>query len=793
MEQQTFIEEKETSSGFDVNRFFSKLARNYYWFILTILLFGSAAFLFLRYTQPHYEVSTYILIKQPNDAISSLGGSPFAAPGTVSNSPEMLGYLDPANEIFKLKSEALMGEVVDSLNLELYVEKVGRVKNKPQFLDSVPFTVAIKKVSADNRFTLDKVTLNTTDFTFVRNEKKIRGIYGQPFLMNGDTVTIGLKPEGTIGKEGPYKIEYLSRGSAVSRLASRIDVLPAPKAGAGMLQISVRDELPRRAKSIIDVLITVYDRSNLEFKNKALRSEIAFLNDRVNVIGNELLRQENMVRDFKVEHRVQDVSASANQLLVSLTALDQKKSENESKKYLANLVENTIRNFSGQEQVVSNASGLGDGVLTNLVGKYNEKVLEKKRILDKGTSLDPRLPSIDRELQDLRSSILSSVANIKSEIAVNDQYLAAQERNTTSRFSSMPEKEKDYVQVNRLLNLKQTMYIFLLQRKEDKHIQLISSQEGESRVIDSRISNDILFPKPIVIYGIAIGLALLLPAMIVLIRMLLNKKIETRKDIEKATTIPIAGEIEMEPKTAKEIIVSAGYRSDISEQFRTLRTNLMYLGQGNSSKVVMVTSSITGEGKSFVSLNLAHSLALTGKKVILVELDLRKPQLAKTVNLKKTPGVTDYIITTSLRPEDIIQTHEKYENLSFLTSGPIPPNPAELILSKRVDGLIEYLKKQYDYIILDSPPVGIVSDPIIIGKWAEVTLFVVRHNYSYRSSMELLNELKTLNKLPNISIVINSIQRNKGFHKEIKDSYKYYQEDSKKKSGKESEKDFSLS
>jgi capsular exopolysaccharide synthesis family protein len=451
---------------------------------------------------------------------------------------------------------------------------------------------------------------------------------------------------------------------------------------------------------------------------------------------------------------------------------------------MAELVESNLRNFSGQEQVISNASNLSDPVLSNLVTKYNEKVLEKNRILDRGTTFDPRLAGINRELQDLRINILNSVENIKREIRASNEFLASQERTTTSRFQTMPEKEKDLSQVNRLLTLKQAQYMHLLQTREDKNIRLVSSQIGESRIIDSRTNNDILYPKRWLIYGTALGIALLLPALIILLRMLLNKRIETRKDIEKATGIPIAGEIELEPRTAKEIIVSAGYQTDIAEQFRSLRTNLIYLKQETAGKVLMVTSAMPGEGKSFVSINLANTLALTGKKVILVELDLRKPQIAKTLGLNSRPGMTDYLITTDMLPHDIIQKNREYQNLSFVTCGPIPPNPGELILTKRLQNFFEYLRNNYDIIVVDTPPVGVVSDAIILGNMVDLTLFILRHRYSYRSSIQLLNELADFKKLPHLSIVINSIKRNKGFSKDIQGSYNYYLKDDKKQKSK---------
>jgi capsular exopolysaccharide synthesis family protein len=774
MMEQHLNEEKQTSSPFDIQRFFSKLIGNYYWFICTIAIFGTLAFFYLRYTQPLYEVSTFILVKGPNDAMNStLGGSTFTG-GAAQMSGSGGMPVDPSNEIFKLQSEVMLGQVVDSLRLDISAVKFGRVRRKAEDLDNLPFSISVHKSSPQNYLPLHKLLLSETSYSLQSEKKSIKGYYGQPLVIEGDTVNITLNSYDPEDFNSVYGLEIQRRSSAIGQLSSRITVQPAVKGGPGMLQILVRDELLGRAKKIIDVLIDKYDHANLDFKNQSLKKEIAFLTERVATVGNELLQQENMIRDFKVSNKVTDVSSSATQLLSNLTSLDAKKNDNEAKRQMAELVESNIRNFSGQEQVISNASSLSDPVLTGLVGKYNDKVLEKKRILDRGTTFDPRLAGINKELDDYRASILNSVDNLKREIQASNQFLASQERSTTSRFQTMPEKEKDYIQVNRLLTLKQTQYMFLLQKKEDKAIQLVSSQIGESRIIDSRTNNDILYPKKWFVYAIALGLAIFLPALIILLRMLLNKKIETRKDIENATSIPIAGEIELEPKTAKEIIVSAGYQTDIAEQFRSLRTNLIYLKQETAGKVLMVTSAMPGEGKSFVSINMANTLSLAGKKVILVELDLRKPQLAKTLGLNTRPGMTDYLITTDMLPHDIIQTNKEYQNLSFITCGPIPPNPGELILTKRLQSLFEYLRNNYDIVVVDTPPVGLVSDAIILGNMVDLTLFILRHRYSFRSSVKLVDDLRDQKKLPHLSIVINSIRRNKGFKKDIQGAYKYY-------------------
>ena len=236
----------------------------------------------------------------------------------------------------------------------------------------------------------------------------------------------------------------------------------------------------------------------------------------------------------------------------------------------------------------------------------------------------------------------------------------------------------------------------------------------------------------------------------------------------------------MESRSNKEIIVSAGYQSDIAEQFRSLRTNLNYLKQGTAGKVLMVTSTMPGEGKSFVSINLANTLAATGKKVILIELDLRRPHIAKTLGLNSRPGMTDYLISNDMAPREVVQTNREYENLSFVTCGPVPPNPGELILSKRLQTFFEYMRNSYDYVVVDTPPVGIVSDSLIIGSMVDLTLYILRHRYSYRSSLKSLNELAENKKLPHLSIVINSIDKSKGFGKQNLGSYNYYIRDAKK-------------
>lgn len=758
--ERSYLEEKEEGSSFDIKRFLTKLLKNYPWFILLIGLFAGGAFFYLRYTQPLYQVATYIQIQQPNDAAQMLGGSPFAQTGGLKQQQ----FPDMNSEIFKLQSAALVGEVVDSLNLDVALMASGKVKNKPVNLDSLPVFIDVNKANEDFQSPIYKLTLNDKYFTLTSEKGSINGQYYQPLVINGDTVKIQPKDSFSVIQKRTYDLRFMSRAGTVANYVGRLAVSAVPKGGAGMLQVAVQDEIPQRARKFIDVLINRYDFSNLTYKNKALKTEMDFLDSRLTSVNSELETQENYVRDFKASNKINDVSSSANQLLSSLTNIDQKKNENEYKESLLKLVETNINTYNGQEERI-NAPGLTDFDLNALISNYNTLVSQKSNILVQGAPQDPRLPPLNAKLEESRKGIINRIASIRDELRANNEYLSNQEKNTTGRFQVLPEKEKDYIQVNRLLNIKQSLYVFLLQKKEDKNIEFASSGIVGSRIVDWRVSSNVQNPKPYIVYAIAIAVGLLIPTIIILIRFLLNKKIEAYQDIYKATSLPIAGEISYDGKNKEGIVITAGNRTPIAEQFRTLRTNISYISQGQPHKVLLVTSSISGEGKSFISLNLANTIAITNKKVVLLEFDLRNPGLSDKlgIDFDTTAGLSNYLADEK-KLEDIIMPLNGYENLSFISCGsPLPSNPGEIILTARMQELFTYLRKNYDYIIVDTPPIEAVSDALTLGKFADISFFVIRHKYSLKSSLTLVNQLGEDQKIPHPALVINGIKPGHGF------------------------------
>ena len=780
--EQKYLDEPEESKGFDAKRLFSKLAKSYVWLILSAGVFVTGAWLYIRYTVPLYQVATFIEVKSPGEVTSNiLGGSAFGqAPNAAATAQPDLN-----SEIFKLQSAALVQKIVDSLRLDIEVMTKGRVLDKPLHIDSLPFTINIGRFDVDENTPVYKLFVNENGFKLQHEKEQVSGIFFKPVVFKGDTITIQPKPLVTL-KKSTYLLHLPGEAGAVSKYLSRISATAVPKGGMAMLQISVRDEIPERAKQIVEVLLRNYDEANFEFKSKALRTEIEFLENRLGTVSSELSQQANKVKDFKSSNKVNDVPTSANQILGNLVTLDGRKSENQLKENLLNQVESNIREQSGQEQIIPNVTALADPGLGGIVDQYNKLVLRRKEILDRGTAQDIRLPEINSALAELKNSIYRNINSIRQQLKTSNDFIATQEQSATGRFQGMAEKEKDLNQTNRVLGVKDALYTFLQQKIEDKKMEYASAGIAGSRIIDWKISKSV-DPKPMMIYVMALALGIMLPVVVVVVKFMLNNKIETREDVQTVTSLPIAGEIILD-NSKTDLVIAEETVSPIAEQFRTLRTNISYMGYGPDQKVLMVTSSVSGEGKSFVSLNLASSLAIGGKKVVLLEFDLRNPSLSERVGFKKSAGLTNFL-RGELQIDEIFKAVPELENLTFISAGaPLPLNPGEIILHPRMKVLFDYLRAHFDYVVMDTPPVEAVSDALSLGKLADISFFVLRHKYSIRPSLKLINQLHEDQKLPHISLIINGIKPGYGFQHVYGYGYEYGQmgKTKKKKKGNDS-------
>lgn len=759
------------ASSFDLKHYLSKLLRHYLWILISVFITLSVAFLYLRYSIPQYQVSGSILVG--GGSLESGANSILANAGMLNGPSDKESAV--SNEIFILQSHHINGVVVDSLRLNIAVARRGNLKDEPIMIDSLPVDIRIERPDPNRDSPVYKLVLTNAGFTLDDEQIVYAGRYGHAVVVGGDTILVKKRSNENIVRQ-TYSFQIGSRLGTINRYISRLTVEQAKNGGTGLLSLSLIDELPSRAYQYIGVLIHAYNASYIDFKNQATRSALKFLGERLNTISAELHDQENEVRDFKSSNQIYDISSAANQLLTNLQSIDTQKGQNDYQDNLLALVEATISK-SGNEEIVASAAGLQDPILGAQVAKFNDLVFQKQTVLSTGTEYDPRLEPINDQIKDLKSSILKNIQNIRNQFRTGKKYVTAEESKYAGRFAVLPQKEKEYIELTRKLTIKESQYIFLLQKKEETEIQLVSSDGGMSRTVDDVLNNGRVSPVASKIYGIGLMVGLCVPALIILVRTLLNQKIETRKEIETVCKAPILGELSFST-SPESIVISANKRTAIAEQLRAIRANLSFIGSGDQHKVMIVTSSMSGEGKSFLSLNLANSFAINSKKVAVLELDLRKPMLSKKLGVSNKLGISNYIIDASVSPEEIIQPVQEHDNLFLLNSGPIPPNPGELIIHRRMEELIQYLRDHFDYVILDLPPIGLVADALTIGRLADISLYVIRPNYSLRPSLKLVNDLYSQQKLPRLSIVVNGVQSNKGYGSYgYGNGYGYYSDD----------------
>lgn len=755
----------DKATGFDIKRFIFRLCRNYPWFLLSVAVFLTGTHFYLKNLIPMHQVSTSILLHPEQVQRTANDNFSINESETIIPNENFKDIVN--NEVFILKSRSIISGVVDSLKLE-----IGLFNGKKNVsTDAAPFVVSVFRKNKELPTPVYALQLLPGSFTLEKDNKKYRGIYGQPLITQNDTITVKLKEGVIVGSNNQYGLQFSGRSSTIGKYVSRVSVSAIPKAGIGMVQVSVEDEFYIRAKQIIEVLIYQFNLSNLQYKNQAERLALDFLNKRIDALEGELKAQETEVSNFKAQNKIYDVSVAANQLLTSLGSIDVQKSQNDLKGSLLSLVEKNIRAYNGVEEIVPNANGLQDDVLADLINQYNKLVLNKRMILDQGTPEDPRLFAVNGQLEQIRNNILKNVENIRHELTTNRYSLSGQERNFSAKFEGLPKKEKDYIQLSRSLGIKESLYLYLLQKREESSVRLVSSDMAQSRIVDEGIYKGVVSPNKRFTYLTALSAGLLLPGLVILLISLLNKKVESREDIETSLGVPIIGEIGTAPKKNRVMILSSGKEMPVAEQLRSLRASLFSREKIIESKVLLVTSYMRGEGKSFISMNIADTLAAAGKKVVLLDFDLRKAILSRRLDSHTsdglstflTIGLSNYLNGQAEVDQIAYRLGESKDNIVFVPSGSFVSNPGELILSDRMPSLFDYLKSNFDYVIVDTPPVGFVSDAITIANWADSTLFIIRHNYSQYASVKLIKELHESSKLPNLSVVMNGIRKGRGY------------------------------
>jgi len=739
------------------------------WFVASVLICLIGAWGYLYFQIPVYQVSASIIIKDDKK-----GGNSGSADlenlglGGVITSAQSID-----NEIEVLRSKTILKEVVNNLELyityydedefprqEMYKTSPVVVNLTAQEADKLPNAALIDmKLASDGGLDVNlKVGLNEYNKRF----DKLPAV----FPTNVGTFGFTLRDSLSNGQvEGQKDVRHIS--AVVSQPFGvakgyqwALTIAPTSKA-TSVATVSLVNTNIRRGQDFINKLMEMYNRNTNNDKNEVAEKTREFINERIKIIDEELGNTEEKLETFKRNAGLTDISSDA-QLAVSGNAeYEKKRVENGTQINLVRDLAKYINNPLNEYEVLPSNIGLTDNGLTTQLERYNELVIERKRLLRTSTENNPMIINLDMSIRAMKANVKAAIDGTLQGLLIVKADLDREASRFSRRISDAPGQERQYVSIARQQEIKAGLYLMLLQKREENAITLAATANN-AKIIDEPVAEGgPVSPKPKMIYMIALVLGVGLPVGIIFLIGLTKYKIEGRGDVEKLTRLPIVGDVPLTAEKTGSIAVFENQNNLMSETFRNVRTNLQFMLK-NDQKVILVTSTVSGEGKSFISANLAISLSLLGKKVVIVGLDIRKPGLNKVFNIsRKEQGITQYLSNPEKNLMDFVQPSDVSKSLYILPGGTVPPNPTELLARDGLDKAIETLKKNFDYVILDTAPVGMVTDTLLIGRVADLSVYVCRADYTRKAEFTLVNELAENNKLPNLCTVINGLDLQK--------------------------------
>lgn len=755
------------------------LLRYWYLYVIGLGVALTLAYLQLRYAARQYQVFSKVLIKTPE---SGAGGEGISQEFLLNELGIQTSTSIVQNETHILKSRTLMHEVVKRLNLHVLYEMEGRIRNGERYLDS-PILVDTFAFNDDRQsLTLELQPYTESQFLIIKGEDKIPVSYNDTVNLKWGTFAFSRNLQTSWDN---YKMIIKFRNSEViaQSYANKLRIEPAEE-WSSVLQLSLVDPVSQKAADILNTLVDVYNDAAIKDKNRVAENTYAFINERLKELTNELSGAESEVEQFKTRNLIPSgVEDNVGTLFSEFNGNDSELSKLEMElsllKGLENMLTEDRENYDLLPINLLSSSNSGD--IAGPVNKYNDLVQERKRRLSTLTQDHPVIQQLNDEIAASRIVIVSTIGNAQKKLRSSLRVLQRKNQQLQAKLRSMPSVERDLTEIVRQKDIKENLYIYLLQKREESALSMAVAM-ANARVVDAAKPNDIpIEPKPSLIYSIALFLGLGIPFAFIIVKDLLNDTIQTPDDLKQNTVTPLIGSISYS-YSGKNIVVSKSSRSAVAEMFRMLRTNLQFFKSIDGPEVLLITSGGSGEGKTFVSINLGMSMAISGKRTLLVGLDLRKPKLAKYLDKEDTTlGITNYLIGET--PERaIIHPTDLHPDLYFIPSGPIPPNPAELIMSEKLNEFLDYAKTQFDCIILDTPPVGLVADALLLNEHITGSIFVVRYGKTKKSILSFVDELYKEKKLRRLSLVLNGIKTKGryGYGYEYGKGYGYYEEDKKR-------------
>ncbi len=746
-------------SDFSLKGFVLKYLRYWYLFAVALIAGFFIAKYYNWYKTPLYAVTAKLLVKDDT------GGTDKLLQQMDVQSPDK----NLENEIEIFRSHNLLAKALDQLEFDVSYYLIGNVKVSEVYTDC-PFKIVIDKVEFGayyQPFFVD--ILDSSQFVFhyetAAGTKEIKGVFGESFNMGMGVITLKKRdnfPYEQIAslnyEKRFYKIAFKTISANQNKYLSRLSVaLSRPQ--SSILQIYLEDEVPQKGLDFINALIRVYLENDVDVKNNAASNTSDFLDSQLAEITEDLERIETNREQYKVSKGIIDLESESQMVLDRIRDLDAKKAINDARLSMIGQLKKYIVENQNLRDLAPASLDISDALLIKLINKLTELQSQREIIINQSTANDPTLVPINAEIELTRSSLLENIKNIEKSLENSANELKSTLKDNQGRIARIPTTQRELLEIERKFRIQENLYVFLLQKHAELAISLAAT-ESDTRLIDTaRVLPGPISPVPQRAYSIALLLALIIPVLIIITIEKLNDKIENIAQIRKLTAIPLLGVVRYN-RHATQLVSIEKPRSSIAEEYRSIRTNLQFFNQGQSAGVTMITSSIGTEGKTFTAMNLAAVMAASGERVVLIGLDMRKPRIVEQFNITNDVGSSNYL-SRNADIDEILHPSGYLDTLYIIPSGPNPPNPSELIMSDRMDEMIQELKTRFDKIVIDTPPIGLVSDGLILAKHADSTLYVVREGVTHKDHLQHINELYKTGQLKNTAIVFNAVRKNR--------------------------------
>lgn len=728
-----------------------------YWpvFLLSIIIAISLAYTYLRYTTPVYEATATLIVKdeKKGNEESKL----------VESLDQISSKKIVENEVEIIQSRKLMEDVVRSLGLYAPIYEKGDVHSVLAYTKSPVSIIALQPDTLETSDPIDLQYDSAAQQVILNNKLK----YPLNQMVSTPFGTLEFVPNKNFRKSNtPKKPLYFTLSSPKEVVPSFLSALKAEPASklSSIVELSYRDPDPLRAENILNQLIKAYQQSANDEKDALASNTLSFVNDRLQIVSHDLDSIEKKVQQYKSGNRAVDISTQGQLFLQNVSANDQKLGDLNTQLAVLSQVEDFVKSKNNSTAgIVPSTLGVTDPMLSQLIEKLYTSELEYENLRKTVGENNPSLVAIADRIKKIKPSILSNIKSQQQSLIAARQNIYATNGSYNSMLQTVPQKERELLDISRQQQIKTNLYAFLLQKREESEIAYASAVSN-SRIVDyAQAGADPVSPKRLLIYLASVLFFVGLCAVIIFIKEFMTGKVLYRNEIESLTSLPIIGEVAFD-KSKENIVIQKGRRSFVAEEFRKLRISLSFLGIDPAHNKILITSSISGEGKSFISANLAVSLSLTGKKVVLVDMDLNNPTLAKILNIDSQEGVTEFL-EGEKDPEEIIRHVEAHENLFFISAGAVlPQNPSELLSNGKVEELISYLDNIFDIVIMDTSPMVLVTDGYLLTGLCDATLYVIRHKYTPKMLIKRIDENNHINPINNPAIIFNGVKM-RGFFK----------------------------